>query len=87
VSQLAEIMAMWPKARVLGDMSFMVDPDAREIRAIELCSEPAGEYIETLASTDMATWSEEEWYCFLEVVVTGYLDGLISRQNEHRLMA
>lgn len=52
----------------------MINPTRHEITAIEAASGPAGEYIETLGRTDMATWSESEWMCFLECVITAYSD-------------
>jgi hypothetical protein len=54
----------------------MIDPTEHEIAAIEASSEPAGQYIESLGRTDMATWSRNEWLEFLECVVTGYTDEL-----------
>jgi hypothetical protein len=54
----------------------MIDPTEHEIAAIEAASEPAGQYIESLGRSDMATWSRDEWLCFLECVVTGYTDEL-----------
>lgn len=54
----------------------MIDPTEHEIAAIEASSEPAGQYIESLGRTDMATWSRDEWMTFLECVVTGYVDHL-----------
>jgi hypothetical protein len=52
----------------------MVDPTDNEIKAIQAASGPAGEYIESLGSSDMAKWSDEEWHTFLECVVTAYTD-------------
>lgn len=54
----------------------MIDPTEHEIAAIEACSEPAGQYIESLGRTDMASWSRDEWLSFLECVITGYIDEL-----------
>lgn len=62
----------------------MVDPTEQEIQAIMLASRPAGEFIESIGQTDMAKWSEEQWYSFLEVVVTGFQDGMISNENPHK---
>jgi hypothetical protein len=54
----------------------MIDPTASEIAAIEAASDPAGEYIESLGRTDMASWSRDEWLGFIECVVTGYTDAM-----------
>ena len=50
----------------------MVDPTTHEIAAIQAASEPAGEYLEELGKTDLATLEEHEWLTFLEVVITAY---------------
>lgn len=57
----------------------MIDPTPHEIAAIEAASDPAGQYIESLGRSDMATWSRDEWLGFIEVVVTGYSDALRER--------
>jgi hypothetical protein len=54
----------------------MVDPTEHEIAALLEASQPAGEYIEALGRTDMATWSHDQWMSFLETVVTAYADAL-----------
>jgi Family of unknown function (DUF6511) len=43
-----------------------------EAAAIEAASDPAGEYIEATGTTDMATWSAETWFGFLECVIAAY---------------
>ena len=48
----------------------------------------AGEFIDRLGRTDMATWSEVEWQSFIGVICGGYVDSLIARQAEvHAAMA
>lgn len=82
---VSKILETWPCARELLKASTMIDPTDQEIKAIMLASGPAGEYIEKeIKKTDMATWSENEWYSFLEVVVTGFQDGMVSFENPHR---
>jgi hypothetical protein len=54
----------------------MIDPSPFEIDAIMAASDPAGEYLDSLGKTDLATMTEDEWYCFLECVVTAYQDKL-----------
>jgi|GEM_PF-203406 hypothetical protein len=81
------IMAIWPGARINLKASPMIDPTPRECRAIELASDPAGEYLDNLKKTDLATLTESEWFTFLEVVVTGFQDGLCSIRNEYRNQA
>lgn len=60
----------------------MIDPTEHEVEAIMAASEPAGQYIEALGRTDMATWSSDEWLGFLEAVVTGYENRLAELANE-----
>lgn len=55
----------------------MVDADAHEIAAIAAAGPLAGEYLESIGKTDLATLSEAEWLTFLEVVVTAYQDALV----------
>jgi hypothetical protein len=55
----------------------MNNPTRHEIAAIEAASSPAGDYIDqSIGTTDMARWSQDEWLGFLEVVVTAYTDEL-----------
>ena len=54
----------------------VVDPTEAEIAAIQAASEPAGEYLDSLGKTDLATLAEDEWLCLLEVVVTAFQDKL-----------
>jgi len=54
----------------------MIDPTEHEIDAIMASSEPAGQYLDSIGKTDLATLTEDEWYSFLEVVITGYQDRL-----------
>jgi DNA mismatch repair protein MutH len=54
----------------------MIDSTANEKKAMEMSSERAGEYIEWLKKTDMETFTRKEWSDFIEVIVTGYLEGM-----------
>ncbi len=38
-----------------------------------------GEYIDSIAKTDLASWSEHEWATLIEVVVTAFQDHLRER--------
>ncbi len=45
-----------------------------------------GEYLDSIARTDLATLSPDEWLTFVEAVVTGYCDhlrALAARDAEH----
>jgi len=68
---VAAIMAAFPGGTI--DMATAPKPhklpDHFEKAAIVAASETAGDYIEKLGKTDMATWSQAEWYEFLEVII------------------
>lgn len=69
-------MAIWPERRR------MTDPNECEIQAMANASDRAGEYIESLGRTDMATWTEEQWTRFIETVCGGYVDRLCELQAQ-----
>ena len=54
----------------------MIDPTEHEVVALETASDRAGEYLESLGKSDLASLSRDEWMAFLEVVVTGWTDSL-----------
>ena len=54
----------------------MIDPTANEKKAMEISSERAGEYLGWLKKTDMAEFSTQEWSDLIEVIVSGYLEGM-----------
>lgn len=54
----------------------MIDPTPNERAAMEAGGIAAGEYLESLARTDLASLSVEEWRTLIEVIVTGYCDAL-----------
>ena len=60
----------------------MIDPTTNEKKAMEISSERAGEYIEWLKKTDMETFTREEWKQFVEVIVTGYLEGMANLADD-----
>lgn len=70
---VAAIMAAFPGSEI--SMASPPKPTAPEFPeyfekpAIDAASEPAGVYIETLGKTDMATWTEDEWFRFLEIII------------------
>lgn len=58
----------------------MVDPNEHEVAAMRRAGDAAGEFIEALGRTDMATWSPAEWTSFIDVICGGYVDSLIEQQ-------
>jgi hypothetical protein len=65
----------------------MVDPDEHEIAAIAAASPMAGEYLESIGKTDLATLTEAEWLTLLEVIITAYQDELARRLEQGRHLA
>ena len=58
----------------------MVDPNPIELAAMGKAGARAGDYIDALGRTDMATWSAPEWKAFIDVICGGYVDALIEQQ-------
>jgi hypothetical protein len=54
----------------------MIDPTEYEREAIAHGGEQAGEYLETLGKTDLATMTPQEWDTFIEAAITGYVERL-----------
>jgi hypothetical protein len=54
----------------------MIDPTEYEREAIAHGGVQAGEYLEALGKTDLATMTTDEWDAFVEVIVTGYVERL-----------
>jgi hypothetical protein len=78
---VSAIRDQWPAAHVQQHGGHaLVDPAPHEIAAMSTASDRAGEYIESLGRTDMATWTEHEWTHFIAVVCGGYVDALMERR-------
>ena len=58
----------------------MVDPNDQETAAMRRAGTIAGEYIEAVGRSDMATWSEEDWKGFIEAICGAYVDALVEQQ-------
>lgn len=58
----------------------MVDPNDQEMAAMRRAGQIAGEYIEAVGRSDMATWSEEDWKGFIEAICGAYVDCLVEQQ-------
>ncbi len=54
----------------------MINPNEHEIQALQQASQCAGAYVESLAKTDLATFSQSEWGALIDVVVTSFQDHL-----------
>jgi Family of unknown function (DUF6511) len=65
----------------------MIDPTPNEQAAMAAGGTAAGEYLESLAKSDLATLSPAEWRQLIEIVVTGYCDTLreLAVQDRDRL--
>jgi hypothetical protein len=58
----------------------MVDPNEQEVAAMRAAGDIAGQYIDAVGRTDMATWSPEDWRGFIEVICGAYVDALVEQQ-------
>ena len=54
----------------------MIDPNTHELNALVAASAEGGAYVESLAKTDLALFTAQEWATLIEVIVTAYLDSL-----------
>jgi hypothetical protein len=58
----------------------MIDPNEQEIAAMRAASDIAGQFIEAVGRTDMATWSAADWHGFVEAICSAYFDALVEQQ-------
>jgi len=58
----------------------MVDANEQEVAAMRAAGDMAGQYIEAVGRTDMATWSEADWRGFIEAICGAYVDSLVEQQ-------
>ena len=54
----------------------MIDPNQHETNALAAACQTGGEYVESLAKTDLATFTIVEWSTLIDVVVTAFQDSL-----------
>jgi Family of unknown function (DUF6511) len=54
----------------------MLNPNIHECNALKDAGQAGGVFVETLAKTDLATWSPEEWSQLVDVIVTAFQDSL-----------
>jgi hypothetical protein len=54
----------------------MIDPNQHETNALVAACQTGGEYVESLAKTDLATFTAVEWSTLIDVVVTAFQDSL-----------
>lgn len=50
----------------------LIDKTKHEVAALEAASEAAGEFIDSLPTSDMSRWTVQQWQQFIEVVVSGF---------------
>lgn len=56
----------------------MIDPNKHETQALATACQTGGEYVESLAKTDLASFTPAEWETLVDVVVTAFQDALRS---------
>ena len=54
----------------------MIDPNKHEVNALAAASRMGGEYVESIAKTDLACWSEHEWNTLVDVLVSAFQEHL-----------
>lgn len=54
----------------------MRDPNKQEQDALKNAGAMAGEYLDSIGKTDLATLTVEEWNTFIECAVTGFVEHL-----------
>ena len=70
--KLCSMRCMNITARLKG----MIDTNKHEVNALAAASRTAGEYIESIAKTDLTAFTEAEWSTLIEVLVTAFQDHL-----------
>lgn len=65
----------------------MIDPTPNERAALLHGGAMGGEYLDSLAKTDLAVLAVEEWDRFVECIVSGYCDRLraLAAEDQSRL--
>jgi len=58
----------------------MVDPNEQEVAAMRAASDIAGQFIEAVGRSDMATWSATDWRGFIEAICGAYVESLVEQQ-------
>ena len=54
----------------------MIDPNQHETNALAAACQTGGEYVESLAKTDLTSFTPVEWSTLIDVVVTAFQDSL-----------
>jgi len=54
----------------------VIDPSPHEMQALAAASAQGGAYIESLAKTDLAQFTAQEWATLVEVIVSAFQDHL-----------
>jgi hypothetical protein len=63
------IVAAFPGAELR-----LMEPTETEIQCVYAASQKAGEYLEWLGKTDLATMTEDEWLEFIWITTTAFRD-------------
>lgn len=64
----------------------MIDPTPNEIAAMVHGGRMGGEYLDSIAKTDLAMLTPEEWRIFVEAVITGYCDHMRALATRDRAL-
>ncbi len=63
----------------VGDV---IDPTLHEKAALELASDKAGEYLEALCKTDLATMTQEEWQALIKLIFDATTQEIARRTDQ-----
>lgn len=77
---LAAIHEAWPGSRVIyqeRERHALTDPNQAELAAMDIAGQRGGEYVESIGSTDFATWTPLQWQIFVATICGGYVDALV----------
>jgi hypothetical protein len=62
-----ECMTTW-----ISKETTVIDPTTRELEAVTLAGYAAGDYLDSIGRSDLATLSEPEWMMFLQSIIGTY---------------
>ena len=57
-------------------ISAEMHPNKHEVNALAAASSSGGEYIESIAKTDLTTFTQAEWLTLIDVLITAFQDHL-----------
>jgi hypothetical protein len=65
-----------PCQQIAARLKGMIDPNKHETNALAVACQTGGEYVESLAKTDLSDFTQVEWATLIDVVVTAFQESL-----------